>query len=222
VTGPPWIAAPLAAVMLLIAVGSATRLVMWRLRGRAAEPEADALHLMMGVSMAGMLEPVISPVPAVAWLVLFGAAAAWFAWRAIRVRSQKRRGPGSAIWRCAHPAPHAVESAAMLYMLVPADARGGMVMGGMARGAPTVNPAVVFVLALFMLGYILWTADRMTRQARASTAPSGCRPPGSAESAGCDLEAGVHRPGAVLAPRAVACSKIAMSLAMGYMLLSML
>lgn len=204
-TGPPWLAVLLAADMLLIAAGSAARLAAWRLRRRAAEPEADALHVLMGVAMAGMLEPGISPVPGTAWRVVFGAAAGWFAWRAVRARGHnrpaggRRSQPGS--WRCAHPAPHCVECAAMVYMLVPAAAGGhgpAMPMPGMAAAAGAANPAVALVLALFMLGYIVWTADRLTSHGSLRT------------------------DGTALAPRAAACSKIAMSAAMGYMLLTML
>jgi Domain of unknown function (DUF5134) len=176
-------------------------------RGRAAEPEAEALHAVMGVAMAGMLEPVIRPVPAIAWLAVFAAAGVWFALRAIRAPS--RRDPGSrsrhpGYWQCAHPAPHAVECAAMIFMLVPASGRGhGQVtaMPGMTSAAPTANPALAVLLALFMLGYIVWTADRLTSQSRPRS---------------------VTDPGVAVAPRAAAWSRIAMSLAMGYMLLTML
>jgi hypothetical protein len=204
-SGPPWLAALLAAVMLLIAAGGVARLVLWPLRGRTAEPEADALHVLMGIAMAGMLEPGVSPVPDTAWRVVFGAAAAWFAWQAIRAHrpghlvAGRRPQPGR--WRCAHPAPHCVECAAMVYMLVPAAASGhgpAMSMPGMSGAGSGANPAVALVLALFMLGYIVWTADRLTSQRRLRTV------------------------GAALAPRAAACSKIAMSVAMGYMLLTML
>jgi hypothetical protein len=207
-TGPAWLAPLLAAVMLLIAAGSVTRLVLWWLRGRPAEPEADALHALMGVAMAGMLEPAIRPVPATAWLAVFTAAGVWFAARAIRARSRShesqswRRHPRN--WRCAHPAPHSVECAAMIYMLVPATGRGHgqvMAMAGMTSAAPTANPALALLLALFMLGYIVWTADRLTGQYRPRSVTGG---------------------GEALAPRAAAWSRIAMSLAMGYMLLTML
>jgi Domain of unknown function (DUF5134) len=207
-TGPAWLAPLLAAVMLLIAAGSVARLTLWWLRGRAAEPEADALHAVMGVAMAGMLEPVIRPVPATGWLTVFAAAGVWFAVRAMRARS-RAHDPGSrsrrqGTWRCAHPAPHAVECAAMIYMLVPASGGGhgrATAMPGMTSAAPTANPALALLLALFMLGYIVWTADRLTSQYRPRAVPN-------------------H--GEAWAPRAAECSKIAMSLAMGYMLLTML
>lgn len=229
-TGPHWLAVVLTAVMLLIAAGSATRLALWRLRGRDAEPEADVVHLLMGVAMAGMLEPVLSPVPATAWRIVFGAATAWFGWRAVRVRWHSRgasrpAGDRRRDWECAHPAPHFVECAAMVYMLVPAGTGGNALtaMPGMASAAAAANPAVVIVLALFMLGYILWTADRMASEFRARSAAAGLRPaaPGGGVKA-------APAPGttlvtqAALITQAAACSKIAMSLTMGYMLLTML
>ncbi len=233
-TAPGWLAAVLAAVMLLIAAGSVVRLALWRLRGRAAEPEADALHVLMGVAMAGMLEPGLSPFPYVAWRVVFAAAAVWFAWRAMRARGPKRlvigRHPEPGSWRCAHPAPHCVESAAMVYMLLPVgavDHGPTMAMPGMAGAGPAGNPAVALVLALFMAGYIIWTADRMGGQSRARAVPAGLYPSGDAKPGGSEpggSRAGTlsRTAGAALAPRAAACSKIAMSIAMGYMLLTML
>lgn len=91
----------------------------------------------------------------------------------------------------------------MIYMLVPTGGSGhGTVkaMAGMTSAAPTANPALSLLLALFMLGYIMWTADRLTSQHRPRPLTEG---------------------GGALAPRAAAWSRIAMSLAMGYMLLTM-
>jgi hypothetical protein len=208
-TSPAWLAQLLAAVMLLIAVGSVARLALWRLRGRPTEPEADAIHAVMGVAMAGMLEPHLGVVPDSVWLAVFAAAGAWFAIRAVgalsrrreAVRGAMRGATGRSAWRCAHPAPHAVECAAMLYMLAPARATGHaprMAMAGMISAAPTANPALAVLLTLFMLGYIVWTADRLTSQSRPRSARADSAAP---------------------APRTAAWSKIAMSLAMGYMLL---
>lgn len=227
-TGPAWLSAALAAVMLLVAAGSATRLALWRLRGRAAEPEADALHVLMGVAMAGMLEPAVSLVPAAVWRVVFVVTAAWFAWRGIRVQGQQRRRNPRRLaadwrhgWRCAHPAPHAVESAAMVYMLVPASSGGNAptAMPGMASATAAANPVVAVVLALFMLGYIIWTADRMTSVSRVRTGPAGLTPAGGVRH---DDVMTVPAAGTAVISRTAACSKIVMSLAMGYMLLTML
>jgi Domain of unknown function (DUF5134) len=168
----------------------------------------------MGVAMAGMLEPRLSPVPGLVWRAVFTAGAAWFAWQAIRGR---RRSRPAGSW-CAHPVPHAVECAAMVYMLLPAGAvraghgpgRGMPGMSGPA-GATAGNPALALVLALFMLSYMLWTTDRLTAlsRARSTPGPAGAAQPGTAA-------------GAALAPRFAACYKIAMSIAMCYMLILMI
>jgi hypothetical protein len=200
-TGPGWLAAVLAGLMLLISACCAIRLGFWQLRGRAADPQADVLHVLMGVAMAGMLEPRIAPVPHAVWLGVFGVAAIWFGWQAIRARSRSRLARSG----CAHPAPHAVECAAMLYMLLPS--RPAVTMAGMGGSGFAANPALTLVLALFLLGYIVWIADQLTGPARGRTATT----------------AGHRRDDAAvaLAPRFAACYKIAMSVAMGYMLLAM-
>lgn len=231
-TGPTWLAPALAAVMLLIAFGGTVRLAIWRLRRRAAEPESDVIHALMGVAMAGMLEPRIGVVPGNAWLALFAAATTWFTWRTIRARGRtqqagdRRSRPAS--WQCAHPAPHSVECAAMIYMLVPTSASShtsAMAMPGMAGPASAANPAFAFILALFMLGSIVWTADRLTSQSRARAAATSRRltlgpGPGGHELAAVAEYGSASE--AALAPRAAACSKIVMSVAMAYMLLTML
>ena len=66
----------------------------------------------------------------------------------------------------------------MLYMLLavhgPRPAHGGtgtaMVGMGASAGPAGSFPALAVVLALFMLGYIVWTTDRLTSLARARTA----------------------------------------------------
>ena len=74
-----------------------------------------------------------------------------------------------------------------------------MAMPGMSGTSAAGNPALALVLALFMVGYILWTTDHLAALSRVS-GPSG---------------------GQALAPRLAACYKIVMSVAMGYMLLAM-
>jgi hypothetical protein len=228
VSGPAWLAAGFAALTLLIAAASACRLTVGRLQGRVAEPDVDAHHVLMGVAMAGMFEPRLSLAPAAAWRVVFAASAAWFAWRAIRGRI-RRGGPGGP-W--CDSAPHAVESAAMIYMLLSAGRGPGAAMAGMSgmSGPPSAgNPAIALVLALFMLGYLLWTTDRLTSMSRARAEASGSPQP---EAAGGPMRVGTltltaSAPAALtaraqLAPRFAACCKIAMSIGMGYMLVTML
>jgi hypothetical protein len=205
VSAPAWLAGSFAVLMIMIAICGATRLAIPRLQGRNTERDADALHVLMGAAMAGMLEPRLTSVPVTAWRTVFAAAAAWFAWQAIR--------PARRAWvaRCSHPAAHAVECAAMVYMLLPVgswpSSHGpAMAMPGMSQGTTIGNPALTLVLALFMLGYVLWAIDRLAHLSRTpapATAMTTARRP-------------------VLAPRLAASSTIAMVIIMGYMLITML
>lgn len=211
--GPSWLSVALAAIMIIIACYCAGRLAVARSWRRATEVDADVLHTVMGVAMAGMLLPRLSPLPNAAWEAVFGVTAGWFAWQAIQ-RGGVLRGaarPGGTAprrWRSVHPVPHLVESGAMIYMFaaLPGPVQGAM--GGMGRPDGSVL-ALAVVLALFMVGYVLWTADQLTglRSAAART-PSG--------------QHGQLASGPALAPGLAACAKIAMGVTMGYMLLVML
>ena len=246
--GPSWLAAALAAVMIAIAIYCTGRLAAARLWRRFTEVDADSLHVIMGVAMADMLLPRLSLLPVTAWQAVFGASAAWFAYRAIR--SRLGRNAAGSRWRCSHPVAHLVESAAMVYMLVvlpgswPGWAGRAMAMPGMGGGPAAAGgsfSALAVILALFMIGYVLWTADQLSAQVRATAAatsgamrdqsgipavaagPSGVVGMRDATgAAGAGLPGLAHWPGGPrLAPRLAACSKIAMGLTMGYMLILM-
>jgi hypothetical protein len=240
-SGPAWLAGGLAVLMIAIAVYCAGRLTVSRLHGRDTEVATDGLHVLMGVAMAGMFEPRLTPIPGAAWRAVFAVAAAWFAWQAIR--AGRRRSA-----RCAHPVAHAVECTAMVYMVLPVGSwpsgRGpGMTMPGMSQGTTVGNPALTLVLALFMLGYVLWAIDRfavLSRTAAAATPRSAAavRSPLAAMTVPAAAAAaarilGPPAPGTTaysrrspgttaLAPRLAACYKIAMAITMGYMLITML
>jgi len=220
VSGPAWTAGGLAVLMAAIAAYCAGRLATSWLRGRQTERDADALHVLMGVAMAGMLQPRLAPLPATAWSAVFAAAAAWFAWQAARASGPRR----------AHRAAHAAECAVMVYMLLPAGAwprgGGGMAMPGMRQAAAAGNPALTLVLALFMLGYGLWVTDRLASAPRAAAGNAAARSlpaavitPAAGGAAGFTVTA---RPGPALAPRLAACYTIAMAIGMAYMLVTML
>jgi Domain of unknown function (DUF5134) len=240
--GPSWLADTFAVVVIVIAAYTASRLLVSRLWRRATELDADGVHVFMGVAMAGMMVPRLSSLRAGVWEAVFAASAAWFAWQAARAR----RGGGAGSWRCLYPVPHLIESAAMVYMLLavpgsrsgsgPAAPLGGI---GGSSGAGGPFPGLGFVLALFMIGYVVWTADRLT-----SLAPA--RAAAAAQGGQGDLTGSAAAPGAMaatctratsspagtlhghppyrqmLAPRAAACYKIAMAIIMGYMLILML
>jgi Domain of unknown function (DUF5134) len=243
VAGPFWLTGAFAAVMILAAGYSASRLVVSRLRGLATEADADGLHAVMGAAMAGMLMPQLSILSRMTWMVVFAAGTAWFGACALRSGSQSRFS-----WQCRYPVPHLIECVAMLYMLLAvrgAQQGTGMAMPGMGASpsAPQGFPALAVVLALFMLGYIMWTTDQLASLARARTstqAPTGATqrralltvPAGghAATTAGAPeapAAAGMPRPGpaarhALLAPGLAAFGKIAMGVTMGYMLILML
>jgi Domain of unknown function (DUF5134) len=247
VAGPAWLAGLLAAAMIVIAACCAGRLVVSRLRKRETEADADGVHVVMGTAMAGMLAPRLSFLPGSVWEAVFGAAAAWFTWQAVHAR----RGRGLGGWRCLNPGPHAVECGAMIFMFTAAPDPGregpapGMPMVGMhgPAGSAWSFPVLAVVLALFMLGYVLWTTDRLTSLARghiAITAPNrridgrvSVLAGGPAASGAClaDSRGTPDPPGTrqehagrrpMLAPRLAACYKIAMGLAMSSMLIMMI
>jgi hypothetical protein len=94
---PAWLLDILAALMLVVAAVSATRLATARSpanRLSAAEPtgsrssprgsggaDTDIAHLLMCIAMAGMLAPSVKTLPPHAWEAIFGLLTAWFAWR---------------------------------------------------------------------------------------------------------------------------------------------
>ena len=243
--GPSWLAGVFAAIMILTAAYSASRPAVSHLRGRATEFDADALHVVMGTAMAGMLVPRLNLLPDSAWVVVFAVAAAWFGWCAMRARSLGDSGRSG----CRYPVPHLIECVAMLYMLLPAHsgrpAHGGagMAMPGMGASAGPAGsfPALAVVLALSMLGFIVWSTDRLTSLARTQTTAAHGGNSDHQSSAVIQAAAPSHDDagapstqgtatarqldqagGPVLAPKLAACGKIAMSLTMGYMLILML
>jgi hypothetical protein len=188
---PGWLAEVLAAVVIAVALFSAARLAAARGRRRRCEVDADGVHVVMGIAMAGMFVPQLATLPDPVWAAVFAAGAAWFGWRAVRVRRRTAgaeppgaaAAPGppasSALARaglgrdcCPYPVPHLIDCLAMIYALlaVPAlgaashPAGGGMVAGmsGMAGGAARF-PVLGLVLALFVCGYVVWLADRIQR-----------------------------------------------------------
>ncbi|HUK71666.1 MAG TPA: DUF5134 domain-containing protein [Streptosporangiaceae bacterium] len=252
--GPSWLADTFAAIMIVVAGYCASRLVLSRLWRRQTEIDGDGMHVVMGVAMAGMLVARLNPLPAPVWEAGFAVTAAWFGSQAFRAY----RGQAiSARW-CPHPVPHLVESAAMLYMFLAVSATrsggpgGGMAGMGTSSGSVARFPALGLALALFMIGYVVWTADRITpltaarpaipaavsaasatqepaarfapltatgAQATASTRAAADTGPAPSPAPAPGRRAG---PGPFLAPRCLACCRIAMGVTMGYLLITML
>jgi hypothetical protein len=209
--GPSWLTGLLAAVMLTVAAYNATRLVAAPRWGRPAELDADGVHVVMGVAMAGMLTPALSFAPARLWQAFFAASGAWFGYQYLRTR----RGQTLGKWRCPHPLPHLIECAAMILMLALPAAAATAATSMSAMTGPLAGPAARFapltlLLALFMVGYVMWLANNLSAP---TPAPATATTTGTATAATAT---------AYLAPRCAACCKIAMAVTMGYMLVVML
>jgi hypothetical protein len=165
--GPSWLAWAFASVVILVAGYCLTRLVAsWR-QHRPSDRHVDAVHVLMGVAMAGMLVPRLAVFWVGGWEVVFGMGAAWFGWLAIR----EFRGRPTVGGRPGHHLQHVLACGAMLYMFLAAAtvaraavaraAVGGSAMGGMAGGAAHFR-TLALVLAFALFGYVVWNADQLS------------------------------------------------------------
>jgi hypothetical protein len=204
---PAWLSGVFAAVMLTVAVYCAGRLVAARRWRRPTEVDTDAGHVLMGVAMAGMLVARLRVFPDAAWEVVFAAGAAWYAWRLFRSRRSAEASP----WRCLQPTPHLAECAAMLYMFgVLSPSLASRAASGMAAMSASV-PASRFsflglLLALFMFGYVVRVADRLSPRALRAAGPAaalGLVSPGASVGR-VDSVASVVPAGSVVAAGSVA------------------
>ncbi len=175
-TGPSWLAGILAVIMIATAAYCATRLVIARAHRQPDERDVDLVHTVMGVAMAGMLVSWLNPLPDGVWAVMFGAGTGWFGWRAWRGRRVRAHVTGTGPSPHRHHVPHLVMCGAMVYMLLAAGAVRSATHPGMAMGGPAAAgrfPLLALVLAVFMVGYVMWQADRLPALARAGTERPG-------------------------------------------------
>ncbi len=246
--GPSWLTGGTAVVMIATAVYCVSRMIAaWRWR-RPTEYDVDGVHVLMGVGMAGMLVPRLNPAAGSGWDVggaaIFGAAMAWFGWRAIRGYRDGRAGSRAAAHpgqhAVAHPGQHLLASGAMLYMFLaaPSVTAGGLAAGGTAMAAAGARiPTFALLLAVALFGYVIWTTDRLTSLAPApvtvaaggqapipaavTVAANGQAPAPAAVTVAAGGEAPVPDAPA-MSPRLAAGCEIVMGVAMGYMLITML
>jgi hypothetical protein len=247
-TGPLWLHAALASLMIVIAANCAIRPGLARygvpgggaqLSGRDSRPrwtsvDVDGLHVLMGVAMAGMLLPELRFLPEQVWEMVFGAGALWFGWRTVASRRTGARAsgprPSGSLLGGGAPLAQVIECLAMIFMLLPVvgDASWrsrsmGQGMAGMSQTALiTLAPCVALLLALCLVGYVVWTTDALarTRVVTRSVAPAVATATG-AGAGGAVGPAGAGVVGGLLAPRIAGFSTIAMALTMGYMLIQM-
>jgi hypothetical protein len=231
--GQTWLADTFAVLMIATAGYCLCRLTLsWR-QGRHTERPVDATHVLMGVAMAGMLVPRLRIFWVGGWEIVFGLAAAGFAWLA--VRELRSASPQSAPPRH-HHLQHLLACGAMVYMLAAVTTAAkvgssGAGMAGMAGGAARF-PTLALLLALALLGYVVWTADRLTSLAPVAalvavgTPVPDLVPAGGGAASGATVAGGAAsppvRPSRPLSPRLAACCEIAMGVTMGYMLITML
>ena len=242
--GPSWLAWLFASVMIIVSGYCLTRLAAsWR-QHRPTDHRVDGIHVLMGVAMAGMLVPRLRVFWTGGWEVVFAVGAAWFGWLAIR----EFRGRPTVGGRPGHHLQHVLACGAMLYMYlavatVAKVAAGGSAMGGMAAGGAHFR-TLALVLALALLGYVVWTVDRLSSLAPVAALAARSAPvpvlaaaglgggetsivaaggEGSHGTPGDDGQApGGQGRQAPLSPRLAACCEIAMGVTMGYMLILML
>jgi Domain of unknown function (DUF5134) len=172
-TGQPWLAATFAVIMIGTAGYCLTRLaVSWR-RKRPTDHQVDGMHVLMGLAMASMLVPQLRL--GVDWRleIIFACCGALFGFRVVRT---PRGRSAASRWR-SHHAQHLLGCAAMLYMrvfLAPlAGPRTGSAAPGMLSPAAPDSAAVPLMLAVALLGCVVWTADRMSSMARVAQLTAG-------------------------------------------------
>ena len=213
-SGPFWLAGILAALMLATAAYCATRLIIARAHRRRDERDVDL------------------------WAVMFGAGTGWFGWRAWRGRRGRADVTASGQPPHRHHVPHLVMCGAMVYMLLAAGAVATTTDPGIAMGGPSAAgrfPLLALVLAVFMVGYVMWQADRLPALAQASTerpggpvpvttlalsTTAGAKP--ASQPAATTPDPAPSPAQRVLSPRLAACCQIAMAATMGYMLILLL
>ena len=230
--------------MLAVAAYCTARLVVsFRSRG-VTQRDSDAVHAVMGVSMAGMLVPSMYSASNGLWTLVFSGSALWFGWKVLH--DSDRVAVGS------HPlgshVPHLLMSVAMVYMLVVMDWSGSMhashgapmpAMGATSTGG-SEWPFFAFVLTVLLLGDVAIDAGlslrrlvstesvpvgelAMAQGAEPGYARRASNSQGDARSSNVAL--GVHRGPTrisnVLAPRSAVLCQLVMGLVMGYMLVTL-
>jgi hypothetical protein len=240
VAGPSWLNDFFAAVMLVVALYSAGRLIAARAWSRPIHVDIDVAHILMGVAMAGMFAASLNPIGSGVWEVVFSLLGLWFLWRCYQFLVDPRTGFGyeEHVHRLSRRLIHLVMSSSMLYMYlaaapVVAGSGGAMAMGATGSTSRFVGLPLLFLISLLASG--IWELDGIERF-RPSEAP---REPVAAHAAGHrsvrELDgapavgAGPGQPGPAaaplnpwLAPRLEGASHIAMCITMAYALVLML
>jgi hypothetical protein len=242
--GPGWLADLFGAVMGLVALYSAGRLVAAQLQSLQTHLDVDLAHVLMGVAMAGMLVTSVNFVRPALWEIVFVLLALWFVWRCyefVTRRGLKGRDDDH-VHHLSHYATHEVMALAMLYMYLADPARSGALANGAmpmsgATGttADFVGLPLLFLIVLFSSG--VWELDGIERLSPSGTrrvpetvlaTVGGAAPAPAVGGSSAPSPVGAQPLGKRaqrarwLAPRLEAACHIAMCITMGYMLIVML
>jgi Domain of unknown function (DUF5134) len=176
---PAWILDIFAALMLVVAGISASRLLAERSWARpAADADIDAAHVLMGIAMAGMLAGGLQALPNSVWVAVFAVVTAWFAGRVAR-EARMRRDLASVL--TTHHVPHLIHGAAMIYMFAafssPAAGAAGSAMGGMGSMGGSMGtlhvPTIGLVFVLIMAGWAVLDIDQISKSGRGGARSDG-------------------------------------------------
>jgi hypothetical protein len=158
-TGPGWLSDTLAGVMIIVSGYCLARLGLSGWQRRPTDRPVDAVHVLMGIAMVGMFVPALRVTGTADWEIVFGLAVGWFGWRWLRALGAAT-GPGAP----AHHLQHAVGCAAMVYMLAGAVSVAGHAAGSAAGAAMagTDIPLPAFAFTFALLGFVIWSVDRIS------------------------------------------------------------
>lgn len=202
--GPTWLAAIFGVIMIAAAVYALVRIVVARRTRRPTDYDVDVHHVLMGVSMGGMLVPglrIVEPgASTTTWTIVWILVTLWFAVTVVRDSQE----PGPRRRFAGHHVPHLVMSAAMIYMLAAplgmTQASGAKGMSGMGGSGGLVPwPTLDALFLVFMAGYAVVVLDRFPT-----------------------LVDGLASRSILLAPRGARVEDVVMAVTMGYMLTMML
>lgn len=219
-----WLAYGIAVLMVTISIYCVLRIVLAAPMGRRNHHDINVAHLLMGLAMAGMFVPRWRVLPVGVWEVVFAAVGTYFLILSMRFVAQ--RGVAGVddehVHHVSHYAIHLVMAGAMFYMLWLTTSAGlgtsmSMSMSGPQRGVR--DPTFTLALVVVLVGLAIWQLDALGRLAlqRQRVPVSG----GSVDPVG---QASVASASTLpwLAPRTEICSRVAMCLVMGYMLVLMM
>jgi hypothetical protein len=224
----------LTAVMIVISLYFAGRLVVAWTCHRRIHVEVNVAELVMGVAMAGMLQPRLHLLPKIPWVVVFAGFALWFVMENVRFVSQHGFIGGDAFvaYHRAHYPLHVLMSCSMLYMFLGSapTIRGQMVMAA-PRGTAADFVGLPLLFAALLCGFAVWQLNGLNRPLLPLT-PADARDSGLVATAigaeGDVQEAVVSAPPTLvdrssvwLAPRLEAACLITMSIVMAFLLILM-